>query len=182
MVDGGVHEIHFGLLRLEEAEALVELAGHIWRLHYPGIISSEQIEYMLARRYKPGLVRQLLARGDLWLAARDGDELVGFAHVHPLAEGDYKLDKLYVHPDYQRHGIGACLVDEVVRHVLERGCHRLALRVNRHNHAAIRAYLKFGFQVADVMLEDIGHGFYMDDYVMVKLLDADSSINETRPA
>jgi len=160
-------ELTVGLLRLDEAEALVDLAGLIWRRHYPGIISEGQIEYMLAQRYKPGLVRQLLARGDLWVAARDGETLVGFAHGHPLAEGDYKLDKLYVHPDYQRHGIGGRLLEEVVRHVREHECSRLALRVNRQNHPAIQAYLKYGFKVADLVVEDIGDGYYMDDYIMV---------------
>ncbi|MEW5771293.1 MAG: GNAT family N-acetyltransferase [Pseudomonadota bacterium] len=163
-------EIEFGLLRLDEAEALVALAGLVWRRHYPGIISAAQIEYMLAQRYKPGLVRQLLARGDLWLAARAGGELVGFAHGHPLAGDDYKLDKLYVHPDYQRHGIGGRLIEEIVRHAAAHGARRLALRVNRQNHAAIQAYLKHGFQVADLIVEDIGSGFYMDDYLMVRTL------------
>jgi GNAT superfamily N-acetyltransferase len=163
-------ELEFGLLRLEEAEALVDLAGLIWRRHYPGIITEGQIEYMLASRYKPGLVRQLLARGDLWLAARAGGDLVGFAHGHPLAEGDYKLDKLYVHPDWQRHGIGGRLIAEVARHARAHRCTRLALRVNRQNHPAIQSYLKYGFQVADLVVEDIGSGYYMDDYVMVKAL------------
>ena len=43
-------EMEFGLLRLEEAEALVDLAGLIWRRHYQGIITAGQIEYMLAQR------------------------------------------------------------------------------------------------------------------------------------
>ena len=192
-------EIDFGRLRLEEAEALVDLAGLVWRHHYPGIISAGQIEYMLAERYKPGLVRQLLARGDLWLAARavwtapgsapeaepppegarpflgrpgerPGSKLVGFAHGHPLAEGDYKLDKLYVHPDWQRHGIGGRLIAEVAKHALGHGASRLALRVNRQNQAAIQAYLKHDFKVADLIVEDIGEGFVMDDYIMVKEL------------
>ncbi len=80
-------EIEFGLPRLDEAEAQADLAGLTWRRHYPGILSAEQIEYRLAQRYKPGLLRQLPARGDLWLAARAGGELPGFAHGHPLAEG-----------------------------------------------------------------------------------------------
>jgi hypothetical protein len=46
------------------------LAGRVWRAHYPGIISAEQIEYMLAQRYRPVLVKQFIARGDVWLAAR----------------------------------------------------------------------------------------------------------------
>jgi ribosomal protein S18 acetylase RimI-like enzyme len=157
-------------LRLDEAEALVDLAGRVWRKHYPGIITPEQIEYMLDRRYKPGLVRQLLARGDLWLAARVGDALVGFAHGHALEDGDYKLDKLYVDPDWQRRGIGGQLAAEVAKRAKSHGFTRLVLRVNRQNQAAIDAYLKHGFTVATLIVEDIGGGFVMDDYVMVKPL------------
>jgi len=165
-------EIEIRLLRLDEAEALVELAGRIWRTCYPGIITTAQIEYMLAQRYKPGLVKQLIARGDLWLGAHAGDELVGFAHGHPLQDGDYKLDKLYVHPDWQRHGIGGLLIDTVARRALEHDCNRLLLRVNRQNQQAIDAYLKSGFSVATIIMEDIGEGYVMDDYVMTKDLQA----------
>lgn len=35
----------------EHLPALAELASVIWRQHYPGIISSAQIEYMLANMY-----------------------------------------------------------------------------------------------------------------------------------
>lgn len=163
-------EMLIGPLRLEEAEALVELAGRVWRAHYPAIISSQQIEYMLAQRYQPVLVRQLVARGDLWLAARAGDMLVGFAHGHPLADGDYKLDKLYVDIDWQRRGIGGRLIAELARRARDHGYTRLALRVNRQNKPAIEAYLKHGFSVATVVLEEIGEGFVMDDYVMTRIL------------
>lgn len=155
-------------LRLDEADALVALAGRIWRTCYPGIVSPEQIEYMLAQRYKPGLVRQLLARGDLWLAAREDDRLVGFAHGHPLEAGDYKLDKLYVDPERQRHGIGGQLIAEVAARARQQDFARLVLRVNRGNQRAIDAYLKHGFTVATLVLENIGGGFVMDDYVMVR--------------
>lgn len=165
-----MNEIEIGALRPDEAEAVVELAGRVWRAHYPGIISPEQIEYMLEQRYRPVLVRQFLARGDLWLAARAEGTLVGFAHGHPLAEGDYKLDKLYVDHDWQRHGIGGALIRELAARVRQHGFRRLALRVNRQNQNAIDAYLKHGFTVATLHLEDIGNGFIMDDYVMTKEL------------
>lgn len=161
-------EIVVSPLRLEEAEALVELAERVWRAHYPAIISAQQIEHMLAQRYKPALVRQLVARGDLWLAARADDALVGFAHGHPLADGDYKLDKLYVDVDWQRHGIGGKLIGELAMRARNHGYRRLVLRVNRENKQAIEAYLKHGFTVATLVLEEIGGGFVMDDYVMTR--------------
>ncbi len=161
-------EIEISPLRIDEVEALVELAGCIWRAHYPGIISLEQIDHMLEQRYRPVLVRQFMARGDLWLAARAAGELVGFAHGHPLAEADYKLDKLYVDLDWQRQGIGGALINEVAVRASRRGFSRLVLRVNRQNQQAIDAYLKQGFTVATIHLEDIGGGHVMDDYVMTK--------------
>jgi GNAT superfamily N-acetyltransferase len=163
-------EIEVGALRLEEAEALAELARTIWHAHYPAILSAAQIDYMLEQRYKPGLIRQTLARGDRWDVARAAGELVGFAHAYPVSDGDFKLDKLYVHPDWQRHGIGARLLERVAAHARDHACTRLLLRVNRQNAQAIAAYLKYGFQVATVIVEDIGGGFVMDDYVMVKAL------------
>ena len=162
--------IEIGPLHPEEAEALAALAGVVWRAHYPDIISAEQIDYMLADRYKPALIRQTLARGDRWLVARAWDALVGFAHGYALAEGDYKVDKLYVHPDWQRHGIGEHLMERLTDHARRHGARRLVLRVNRNNDQAIAAYRKYGFEILVPVVEEIGGGFVMDDYVMTKEL------------
>jgi len=165
-----MREIEYGPLRLEEAEALAALAREIWHAHYPAIISVEQIDYMLEQRYKPGLIRQTLARGDCWLVGRAGDMLVGFAHGYALAEGDFKLDKLYVAPHQQRRGVGAELVARLIRHAQGRGARRMVLRVNRRNAQAISAYRKYGFEVLMPVKEEIGGGFVMDDYVMTNRL------------
>lgn len=164
-------EIDISPARLDEAEAVVDLAGRVWRAHYPGIITPQQIETMLAQRYRPVLVRQFIARGDIWLAARAEGVLVGFAHGHPLTEEDYKLDKLYVDLDWQRQGIGGKLIDALAARVVGQGFNRLVLRVNRRNQNGIQAYLKHGFTVVTIHLEDIGNGFIMDDYVMTKELE-----------
>lgn len=160
--------VRIGRLALEEAEAVAELARLIWHAHYPGIISLEQIDYMLRDRYKPALIRQTLARGDQWLVARAGGALVGFAHGYALVEGDFKLDKLYVHPDWQRNGIGRGLTEAIAGYARRRGFRRLVLRVNRHNAQAIAAYRRYGFEILVPVVEDIGAGFVMDDYVMTK--------------
>lgn len=156
-----------GLLNDAEVEALAELARLIWHRHYPGIITPEQIDYMLERRYRPILIRQTLARGDKWDVARGAGMLLGFAHSYPTGEGDAKLDKLYVHPDWQRHGIGRQLLARVELHARRWGCARLVLRVNKHNAPALAAYAKFGFTTVASITEDIGGGFVMDDYIMV---------------
>ncbi len=164
-----------GMLRDDEAVALAVLAALIWKHNYPGMISPEQIDYMLAQRYHPPLIRQTLARGDHWDVARVGEHpaaetLVAFAHSYPLEGGAVKLDKLYVHPDWQRHGLGARLVERVAARAGAQGRSHLLLRVNRNNAQAIAAYTKYGFLVAREVVEDIGGGYVMDDYVMIKPL------------
>lgn len=162
--------VSVGLLGDEGVEALAELARLIWLRHYPGIISVAQIDYMLERRYRPIFIRQTLARGDKWDVARGAGSLLGFAHSYPMGEGDAKLDKLYVHPDWQRHGIGRLLLARVEGHARRWGCQRLVLRVNRRNGSAIGAYVKYGFSTATEIDEEIGGGFVMNDYVMLKEL------------
>lgn len=163
-------QVTAGLLNDAEVEDLAELARLVWLRHYPGIIGLDQIEYMLARRYHPALIRQTMARGDKWDVARGEGRLLGFAHSYPLGEGDAKLDKLYVHPDWQRHGIGRLLLARVAGHARRSGCGRLVLRVNRHNTQALAAYEKYGFTRAATVREDIGDGYVMDDFVMTLTL------------
>jgi len=163
-----MNRISLGLLRDDEVESLRRLAASIWHVSYSGMISAEQIDFMLEQRYHPALLRQLLARGDRMVAARGGGQLVGFAHAFPVGESTCKLDKLYVGVEHQRHGIGALLVGEVERFVRERDGRVLTLRVNKRNFRALAAYRKYGFEQVSELTEDIGGGFVMDDYVLAK--------------
>ena len=44
----------------------------------------------------------------------------------------------------------------------------LILNVNKNNGQAIRAYEKRGFAIREAVVNDIGRGYVMDDYVMAK--------------
>ena len=52
------------------------------------------------------------------------------------------------------------------------GAQFLRLNVNKHNEKAIRAYLRNGFRTVESVKNDIGNGFFMDDYVMEKRLNS----------
>ena len=153
-------------LLADEIETLRHLAHEIWHAHYPGIISNEQIDFMLRQRYSHAVIEETLSSHN-WDAAWSGDEMIGFAHSFADdAPATWKLDKLYVHPRHQRQGIGRALLEKVKQHALAAESGRLILRVNKRNAVALAAYASYGFSVYGEHVLDIGNGFVMDDFMM----------------
>jgi len=151
---------------------VAELAVEIWRQHYPGIITSEQIEYMLARGYSRAALRRFVSEAGAGLAlAYVGERLAAFAAYHRADRAsEIKLDKLYVHHDYHGRGVGTRLIAHVEAAARAQQRTTLILNVNKNNVRAIAAYEKNGFAVRESVVVDIGAGYVMDDYVMAKQL------------
>ncbi len=146
------------------------LAHAIWHAHYPGIITVEQIDYMLARGYALDMLERFVTRpdGGLELAMVDG-EMAGFAAWYVMgAAHEAKLDRLYVLQARQRLGLGTRLLGRVAAFARAAGAMTLILNVNKANVQATSAYAKYGFGIREAVVNDIGNGFVMDDYVMVK--------------
>jgi len=94
--------------------AVAALARVVWQHTYPGIISQEQIDFMLEQRYDPSrMVEELTMPGIWWDQAMVDGELAGFSSCLITAAGEMKIDKIYVDPRRQRSGIGARLIDQV---------------------------------------------------------------------
>ncbi len=161
-------------LREDEITELAGLAREIWYAHYPGIISEAQIEYMLNERYDEAVIRAEFLRHDIWwdVLLVDGKMRGYTSYFWSDVPGTIKIDKLYLHPATQRLGYGGRLLDHVAHRMAGAGCKCLTLAVNRNNTSAIAAYLKNGFQIAETSLKQIGGGFWMDDYIMVKRVNA----------
>ena len=150
--------------------AIASLARTTWLDAYAAIISPDQIDYMLAQRYDQTRLRADIEDPQKWLhqAHVDG-ALAGFAACE-IYKGEFKLDKLYIHPTMQRKGVGAALVEHAAAIAREQGFPAMILAVNKQNEQAIRAYTQYGFRIRDKAVTDIGNGFVMDDYVMEKAL------------
>jgi ribosomal protein S18 acetylase RimI-like enzyme len=153
----------------EHLPEIAQLAGVIWRAYYPRIISREQIEYMLSRMYDLTTLENELANGISFDRLLIADKLAGFAS-YGAVEHTMKLYKLYVHPDWQRHGLGTQMLAHVEQTARARGFAKVVLGVNKANRQAIAAYEKNDFLIRESIWSDIGGGFVMDDYIMEKLL------------
>jgi diamine N-acetyltransferase len=167
-------EIRIEPLLEADIPALVTLARDTWFKHYPSIITTAQIEYMLAQRYGDDVIRAQLADPGVWWdkLLLDG-ELAAFAQYERSdPPGTLKIDKLYARHELRGQGLGSMLLRHIEHEARAMGCSRLKLQVNKNNVSAIGAYRKNGFEVVESAVFDIGNGFVMDDYVMVKELPA----------
>jgi diamine N-acetyltransferase len=161
----------------EDMPSIAALASVVWRAHYPGIIPRAQIEYMLVRMYSLSTMRMEVSdQGVHYERLLIRDELVGFAAYGPTeAVGLFKLHKLYLHPDHQRRGLGRRLLIHCLSRARVLGASRMTLQVNKQNGSAVEIYRRSGFRIVEEAVVDIGGGFVMDDFIMVKdLLEAKS--------
>ena len=81
-----------------------------------------------------------------------------------------KLHKLYLLAELRGRGLGSRLLLFCEDAARAAGARRLVLNVNKRNDRAIAAYRRNGFRVAASVVNDIGGGFVMDDFVMAKEL------------
>jgi ribosomal protein S18 acetylase RimI-like enzyme len=160
---------------VEDLPQIAALAAKIWRVCYPEIISTEQIEFMLEWMYNLRTLRTELESGICFDQLFVADTLIGFASYGPEA-GEMKLHKLYIDPDLQRHGYGSELLAHVELRTAKRGFRTLILGVNKRNTWAISVYEKNGFRIRIAVVNEIGNGFVMDDYIMEKDIVPESGV------
>ncbi len=154
----------------DEASDIIAIAEKSWAATYRDILSAEQYDYMIGLFYTPAAI-QLTMDEQIFLICRNGQEATGFVSYqlnYPEA-GYCKIHKLYVLPETQGTGSGRKLMERVEKIAVDDHCSHLTLNVNKYN-KALGFYQKMGFNVARPEVIDIGRGFVMDDFVLIKNL------------
>jgi [ribosomal protein S18]-alanine N-acetyltransferase len=87
-----------------------------------------------------------LAAGNRYRAALDGDRLVGYAGITVSPGGEAWVNNLAVRREYQRHGIGARLLEELLAIARTGRARAVLLEVAAPNATAQRLYARYGFE------------------------------------
>jgi GNAT superfamily N-acetyltransferase len=151
-----------------DIEAVRQIAYATWPDTFRDILTTAQIEYMLAWLYETDrLHRQVAAKEHVFHLAEVDGMPVGFvAHQLDYPEpGTAKIHKLYLLPSQQGKGIGRMLIDTVRRAAREASQQAVVLNVNKYNRATA-FYLANGFSQVGEEVIDIGSGYVMDDFIM----------------
>jgi len=153
-----------------DIDSVVALARDIWIEHYVPIIGQSQTDYMLAKfQSRSAIARQIAEGHQYYVVMDDGAHAGYFAIVPNHAEHRTLLSKIYVKPERRRTGLGKAILAFVEERCAGMGIRDLWLTVNRHNTDSIGFYEHLGFTISETVVQDIGNGFVMDDYKMVKV-------------
>lgn len=154
---------------IQDIPVIHRMADIAFRHTYRDILSSDQMEYMMDWMYaEESLMMQMSQDGHRYFIAYTEEGIpVGYVSVSQEEADVYHLQKIYVLPDCQKSGTGKALFDQVLSFVKEvhpKPC-RIELNVNRAN-PAIGFYRKMGMSILRQGDFPIGHGYYMNDYIM----------------
>lgn len=78
------------------------------------------------------------------------------------------LSKVYLLPECRGQGVVRRMFQFVEEETKKEGLSKIRLTVNKQNTHAYQVYEHYGYDNVESVKADIGSGYYMDDYVMVK--------------
>lgn len=153
-------------LEKQELPLIQELANSIWPRVYGYMISEEQISYMLNWMYSLSKLEKQFEEGCSFFVLDIGGNPAGFWSTERKAS-ELFLHKLYLNPDYHGQGWGKFMLNRVVAEARDNALKTIRLTVNRGN-TSVKVYQSFGFVIESEADFDIGGGYFMNDYIMVK--------------
>ncbi|MBQ6335511.1 MAG: GNAT family N-acetyltransferase [Erysipelotrichaceae bacterium] len=155
--------------------ALIEdtsrFASEVFIDYYNSLIGHEQAVYMADLFLSPEAIEKLIGDGAIFKLVMNNDEICGFCEYKPEEDGRLFLSKLYAHKAYRHQGLGRLMFEDVLAYARENGYKKIYLTVNKGNIPSYEIYLHLGFKVIDSVVNDIGHGYVMDDYIMEYQID-----------
>lgn len=154
----------------EQLPVVREIVYRTWPDTYGQILEAAQVAYMLDKYHSIEYLSGSMRKGHLFYVFYDGPIALGFISLFPGAEpGSVKLSKLYVLPQSQGKRVGKKLFEKAEEVTLELGMNRIFLNVNRFN-KALGFYQAMGMNIVREEDIDIGNGYFMEDFVLEKLL------------
>jgi diamine N-acetyltransferase len=162
--------VNFKPAQKEDAFTIRKIAIEAWIPTYKPILSEEQLNFMFEKWYSIGELENLIDNQTQNFIIEFYNTIpVGFAAYSAYNSTNFKLNKIYVLPNYHGKKLGYCLLTEIEKICKDQGAEILQLNVNRYNKAK-DFYLAMGYNI--IAEDDIPIGnYFMNDYIMEKKLE-----------
>lgn len=153
---------------LEDKEAIASLsafATKIVKQHFDPIIGATQNDYMISKFQSVSAITEQIAMGYRYYFVVQNQENVGFMAFCPK-NGKMYLSKFYVDSGYRGKGISSKMFQFVKQETIKEKLPAIFLNVNKSNTEVIHIYEHLGFCNVREEQNDIGNGYFMDDFVL----------------
>jgi GNAT superfamily N-acetyltransferase len=148
---------------------IIALAQQIWQDWYPAVIGQAQVDFMLNRMYSAAALQaQMEDEGQQFHLLFVDNQAIGYAAVSAKNSKDFFIHKFYIDTKQHRRGLGGQFLQYIIDTYQPQ---TLRLTVNRQNYIPINFYFRQGFTIEQVADFDIGGGYFMNDFVMLKTLN-----------
>lgn len=161
------------IIRIEIAETdsdfknLSKMAEIIWKEHYTPIIGKDQVKYMVENFQSCQSIKKQVQNGTNYYFIKFNKDNAGYIAID-IEENQIFLSKIYLFSKFRHKGIGKEAIKFIDNLSKSKNINKIYLHVNKNNNHSIEAYKKYGFKISEDKISDIGSGFVMDDYIMVK--------------
>ena len=159
-----MQKIEIVKIEKDEIKPLSALATSILREHYDPILGKVQNDYQLDKFQSERAITEQFERGYNYYWVKYEGKNVGFLGFYPVEDKIY-LSKFYLEKECRGKKIGRKMFEFLVNFTKEKGLKSIYLNVNKYNYDSIKIYEHLGFVKIRDEKNDIGHGYYMDDYV-----------------
>ncbi|WP_144391632.1 GNAT family N-acetyltransferase [Pleionea sediminis] len=154
----------------DELRKIESIAFNIWNEHYVPIIGQAQVDYMLEKYQSYAAMKQQIESESYEYFSINYDNLlIGYFAVQPQNNMLF-LSKLYLTNQNRGKGFAKITQTHIDQLAREKKLDHIKLTVNKYNSGSIAAYQALGFEIVEEAVFDIGSGYVMDDYVMIKRL------------
>ena len=85
------------------------------------------------------------SRYDVYYVFEQEEKILGYCNLRVLA-GEGEVQRIAVHPDSRRLGVGRKMMDAMVEYAIREGVYAISLEVRESNLAARKLYESYGFR------------------------------------
>lgn len=131
-------------VKQEDIPEVKQVLSHTWKDTYGSYLSDKTIEKVTTVWHDPEALKAQALNPEVYFGvAKEDGKIVGLITVRKIDDRTVFMHRLYVHPDYQRQGIGSQLFDTALQAFPDTKVVRL--EVEEENKKGLSFYLKQGF-------------------------------------
>jgi ribosomal protein S18 acetylase RimI-like enzyme len=154
---------------IEQFKEIEELAWKIMPDFYGPYIPQSHITFFLEKYQTVKAIQEQISNGYEYYMILNSADNAGYLSIQ--ANGPVLLlSKLYLLEDFRGKGFGKIAMEFILARAKELNISTIELVVNRKNSGTIEFYKKWGFKIAELLVNKFENGHSEEDYKMTMVI------------